>query len=191
MEQINIAPKLEKILEEVPWGNIVHIYGRASDFPVQIKDILSNGSMENYTKISSNIEHQDSVSQATPFMLNVLLELLNYNVNKKEIIKICQKVWDAVQFFFEGGRGTLVSSTMYGMSDKQYLWIDYIDDDTDEMLWEEIIQDNFYDWNYYSLKLFYEYKEQIYLCTNSSDEELRNISSELFTAIENNNVKHS
>jgi hypothetical protein len=181
--------KLRKLLEEVPWGNIVHIYSRASDFPIQVENILANDNIEVYENILENIEHQDGIQQATPFMLNVLLELLKYNVNKFEILKICQIVWNAVIDFFRWpNRGQLIASTMQGMLDKKYLWPDYIDEYTDEVLWESIFPDNFYDWNFHSLKLFYEYKEQIFYCTKSEEAELRNIADKLYSDITNNKI---
>ncbi|MDU1890638.1 MAG: hypothetical protein E6767_08100 [Dysgonomonas sp.] len=43
------------LFENVPWDNITHAYGRASDFPEQVEQFLS-GDEEAFKKIKNNIE---------------------------------------------------------------------------------------------------------------------------------------
>ena len=182
-----IPIQLKEKMDKVPWNNIVHFYGRASDFPNQIQIIFEGNNQHVYKDILDNIEHQDSISQATPFMLQILLELLNYSVDKISILNICYKVWEDIKYFFTYNECKKPSAdSMKSLLNKEFLWPDYKNEKVEENLWNEFSsKNNFYDWNYYTMKVFYENKKNIGNCILSSDTKLKQIAERLFNEIGN------
>lgn len=189
--EIFLDPKMKKKLDKIPWQNIVHFYGRASDFPKQIQMILNKEDNEEiYNNILYNIEDQNGISQATPFMIQILLELLKYKTNKKMILNICQIVWDDVQYYFSNHMGEIHAKSMNELLKKENLWTDYESEIKDEQLWEKYSKKgNLYDWNYYTMKVFYDYKKQIEYCTYSLDTDLKRIGLKLYQEMTKNPYK--
>jgi len=127
--------RLETLLAETPWDRIVHFYGRASDFPEQVRLILSGeAGLSVYDEISRNIEHQDGVCQASPFMTEALIELLREDgTHHAAVLAILKRVYDAVRFQLTAFPAP--DEPELGLEDE--LWPPFISEEEDEMLWEE------------------------------------------------------
>ena len=68
-------------LDEVPWDELEHAYGRAGDVPGQIRDLLSGSAEKRESALSElfgNIHHQGSLYSATAPAVPFLAEVARY-----------------------------------------------------------------------------------------------------------------
>ncbi|NDV95580.1 hypothetical protein D0T84_11755 [Dysgonomonas sp. 521] len=180
--------KLQEYMD-IPWGNLVHSYGRASDFPPQVERLL-NKDNDVYAIIKSNIEHQDTIWPATPFMLRVLLELINNTqADNEQLLTIYKRVWNATDNFITHYKDA-VKQTMFKLDDilnSDMVWPDFIGDDEDEeaILWEEFdyTQQDWFNCCCLSLDLFKEYSQQIRDLSNL-DDKYKELANNLYNRIE-------
>src|SRR5579883_2158245 len=66
--------------EKIDWENLLHAYGPASDVPLQIGALASSDAVERErarNQLYSNIFHQGTRYNATPYAVPLLVELVN------------------------------------------------------------------------------------------------------------------
>ena len=173
-----MTEKLQQLLNHTPWGRMVHWFGRATDFPEQVEKLLTNtDEKEIFGELSKNIEHQDGVFQATPYMAQALIELLKEpNTNKEGLLKILLQVYDAVKFQVEEQEEPEDEE----ISLEDDLWPEFEDEDEDEMLWEEYEAVNFYYWQKHSYDAIVEAKELIKSFKNSESSTVKELAERFF-----------
>lgn len=186
LQRKKMNSKLHQYLD-VPWENLVHSYGRASDFPPHIQRLMA-GDKDVYAIIKMNIEHQDTIWPATPFMLRVLLQLINEpQIDKVQLLNIYIVVWNAVYDFVSNYRNR-VEQTMFKLDDilnSDMVWPDFIGEEKDEILWEEFdyTQQDWFNCCCLSVDLFKEYVQQIKELSNL-DNKFKKLADNLYNRIE-------
>lgn len=176
-----MTEKLYQILINTPWSRIVHWFGRATDFPEQVNNLLSNKDEEQtYNEISKNIEHQDGAFQATPYMVQVLIELLEETQTNKEIIlNLLYQVFQASSSFLTGA-GEAEKEEIPLSED---LWPEFESEDTDEILWEDFKAENYPYWQKHSLEFILDARNQIDYFADSMNYNVKEIAQKLVSAI--------
>ncbi len=177
-----------KTLLDVPWVNIVHSYGRASDFPEQVKTVLQ-GDQSVYLTIANNMEHQGTIWPATPFMLRVLLELLNHQeANREKILNICIRVYDACLDFLSHDGSLQTIPNINAILETIHLWEDYIDEEQDGILWEDYdySAEDWYSCCCICMELFDDYKSGIKELVDSADISVKESALRLYRKIDEN-----
>lgn len=176
-----MTDKLKQILIDTPWSRMVHWFGRATDFPEQVNNLLSNKDEEQtYKEISKNIEHQDGVFQATPYMVQVLVELLEEERTNKEIIlNLLYQVFQASSSFLTGTRKPDKEEVPLS----EDLWPEFESEDTDEILWEDFKAENYPYWQKHSLEFILKSQNQIDYFTDSRNNKVKEITQKLMSAM--------
>lgn len=81
---------VNKLIESIPWAELEHAYGIATDAPRELKNLLSEDELLNsnayYDWLLSAVFHQITLYSATPFTIVVVLEILKTEDLSNKII---------------------------------------------------------------------------------------------------------
>jgi len=152
-------------INDIPWDRTVHWYGRASNFPGLLKNLISEDltiQQSSINKIKNNIEHQDGIIMATPFTLIFLYRILS--VDKTKIDGILNDILDTILVCLEAAKFQLdlysenpidnnITSIKELLSEK-YLWKKFESEEQDEINWKEYdYSEEHYYWLEYTINI--------------------------------------
>lgn len=124
----------------IPWDRIVHFHGRGTDIPAAIAQ-LSHPAPGIRTQAATNLakylEHQDGLTQATPFGVQQLLDALATGavIEKGPALMILQVVANAAIWHLD--RNHAPSLTLADLLAPSRLWPPFESEHQDEILSEE------------------------------------------------------
>ena len=128
----------------VPWGQLVHFFGRGDELPPLMTALWTGEAAQRQQaarQLAGYLEHQDSVMMATPFAVRALLTRLDAslaqgNAFPAELAAVLLPVVAAVT---DSLRNSHVPSqlTLDELQAPELLWPPFESEDEDEALWEE------------------------------------------------------
>lgn len=157
---------------DIPWHRLTTAYKRATDFDKYFDVLFKMKSKEDVeeagNEIAVNIEHQDTLWQATPFACIFLYRIFKKALNDRdknpvaaylvpELAELFVYIVEAVNIVEDMEHADPLPN-FKDMIDEKYLWSEVYDEEEDEMRWDE--GDVFPDDLYYS---FYYYSKQVLL----------------------------
>lgn len=182
MREKVISPQLEKMLTDTPWSRLSTGYGRATIFPEYIYKILKNEDEDiPYKDILDIIEHQDTLFQASPSMVRIIIELLKEpQTNKSWLLAILYSVFRSAEFQLEFRKP-------FPKKDIK-LWDNLLpefeSEDTEAKLLENITEENIYFWHKFSANFIVGTSDLIKSFKKSDDKETKEYAEKLITLIE-------
>ena len=157
-------------VEDIPWHRLTTAYKRATDFDKYFDVLFKMKSKEDVkeagNEIAVNIEHQDTLWQATPFACIFLYRVFKKALNDRDknpvAVYLVPELAELFGYIFEAVN--IVEDMEHpdplphfkDMLSEEYLWSEVYDEEEDEMRWDE--GDVFPDDLYYS---FYYYSKQV------------------------------
>ena len=159
-------------VRDIPWHRLTTAYKRATDFDKYFDVLFNMKSKEDVkeagNEIAVNIEHQDTLWQATPFACIFLYRIFKRALEDRyknpvaaylvpELAELFVYIVEAVNIVEEMEHPDPLPHFKDMLSEK-YLWSEVYDEEEDEMRWDE--GDVFPDNLYYS---FYYYSKQVLL----------------------------
>ena len=159
-------------IEDIPWHRLTTAYKRATDFDKYFDVLFKMKSKEDVeeagNEIAVNIEHQDTLWQATPFACIFLYRIFKKALEDRdknpvaaylvpELAELFGYIFEAVNIVEEMEHPDPLPHVK-DMLSEEYLWSEVYDEEEDEMRWDE--GDVFPDDLYYS---FYYYSKQVLL----------------------------
>ena len=159
-------------VQDIPWHRLTTAYKRATDFDKYFDVLFKMKSKEDVkeagNEIAVNIEHQDTLWQATPFACIFLYRIFKKALEDRdknpvadylapELAELFGYIAEAVNIV-ENMEHADPLPNFKDMIDEKYLWSEVYDEEEDEMRWEE--EDVFPDDLFYS---FYYYSKQVLL----------------------------
>ena len=157
-------------LRDIPWHRLTTAYKRATDFDKYFDVLFNMKSKEDVkeagNEIAVNIEHQDTLWQATPFACIFLYRVFKKALNDRDknpvAVYLVPELAELFGYIFEAVN--IVEDMEHpdplphfkDMLSEEYLWSEVYDEEEDEMRWDE--GDVFPDDLYYS---FYYYSKQV------------------------------
>ena len=159
-------------VRDIPWHRLTTAYKRATDFDKYFDVLFNMKSKEDVeeagNEIAVNIEHQDTLWQATPFACIFLYKVFKKALEDKDKNPIAAYlVPELAELFVYIVEAVNIVEDMEhpdplphfkDMLSEEYLWSEVYDEEEDEMRWDE--GDVFPDNLYYS---FYYYSKQVLL----------------------------
>ena len=159
-------------VRDIPWHRLTTAYKRATDFDKYFDVLFKMKSKEDVkeagNEIAVNIEHQDTLWQATPFACIFLYRIFKKALNDRDKNPIAAYlVPELAELFVYIVEAVNIVENMEhpdplphfkDMLSEKYLWSEVYDEEEDEMRWDE--GDVFPDDLYYS---FYYYSKQVLL----------------------------
>lgn len=157
---------------DIPWHRLTTAYKRATDFDKYFDVLFKMKSKEDVeeagNEIAVNIEHQDTLWQATPFACIFLYRIFKKALEDRdknpvaaylvpELAELFVYIVEAVNIVEDMEHADPLPN-FKDMIDEKYLWSEVYDEEEDEMRWDE--GDVFPDDLYYS---FYYYSKQVLL----------------------------
>ena len=157
---------------DIPWHRLTTAYKRATDFDKYFDVLFKMKSKEDVeeagNEIAVNIEHQDTLWQATPFACIFLYKVFKKALEDRdknpvaaylvpELAELLGYIVEAVNIVEDMEHPDPLPHFKDMLSEK-YLWSEVYDEEEDEMRWDE--GDVFPDDLYYS---FYYYSKQVLL----------------------------
>lgn len=157
---------------DIPWHRLTTAYKRATDFDKYFDVLFKMKSKEDVeeagNEIAVNIEHQDTLWQATPFACIFLYRVFKKALEDRdknpvaaylvpELAELFGYIFEAVNIVEDMEHPDPLPH-FKDMLDEEYLWSEVYDEEEDEMRWDE--GDVFPDDLYYS---FYYYSKQVLL----------------------------
>lgn len=157
---------------DIPWHRLTTAYKRATDFDKYFDVLFKMKSKEDVeeagNEIAVNIEHQDTLWQATPFACIFLYRIFKKALNDRdknpvaaylvpELAELFVYIVEAVNIVEDMEHPDPLPH-FKDMLSEEYLWSEVYDEEEDEMRWDE--GDVFPDDLYYS---FYYYSKQVLL----------------------------
>ena len=157
---------------DIPWHRLTTAYKRATDFDKYFDVLFKMKSKEDVkeagNEIAVNIEHQDTLWQATPFACIFLYRIFKKALEDRdknpvaaylvpELAELFGYIFEAVNIVEDMEHPNPLVN-FKDMLDEEYLWSEVYDEEEDEMRWDE--GDVFPDDLYYS---FYYYSKQVLL----------------------------
>ena len=158
--------------KDIPWHRLTTAYKRATDFDKYFDVLFKMKSKEDVkeagNEIAVNIEHQDTLWQATPFACIFLYKVFKKALEDRdknpvaaylvpELAELFGYIFEAVNIVEDMEHPDPLPHFKDMLSEK-YLWSEVYDEEEDEMRWDE--GDVFPDDLYYS---FYYYSKQVLL----------------------------
>lgn len=157
---------------DIPWHRLTTAYKRATDFDKYFDVLFNMKSKEDVeeagNEIAVNIEHQDTLWQATPFACIFLYRIFKKALEDRDKNPVAAYLVPelAELFGYIVGAVNIVEDMEHpdplphfkDMLSEKYLWSEVYDEEEDEMRWDE--GDVFPDDLYYS---FYYYSKQVLL----------------------------
>lgn len=159
-------------VRDIPWHRLTTAYKRATDFDKYFEVLFKMKSKEDVkeagNEIAVNIEHQDTLWQATPFACIFLYRIFKKALEDRdknpvadylvpELAELFVYIVEAVNIV-ENMEHPDPLVNFKDMLSEEYLWSEVYDEEEDEMRWDE--GDVFPDNLYYS---FYYYSKQVLL----------------------------
>ena len=159
-------------VRDIPWHRLTTAYKRATDFDKYFDVLFNMKSKEDVkeagNEIAVNIEHQDTLWQATPFSCIFLYRIFKRALEDRyknpvaaylvpELAELFVYIVEAVNIV-ENMEHPDPLVNFKDMLSEEYLWSEVYDEEEDEMRWDE--GDVFPDDLYYS---FYYYSKQVLL----------------------------
>ena len=159
-------------VRDIPWHRLTTAYKRATDFDKYFDVLFKMKSKEDVkeagNEIAVNIEHQDTLWQATPFASIFLYRIFKKALEDRdknpvaaylvpELAELFGYIFEAVNIVEDMEHPDPLPHFKDMLSEK-YLWSEVYDEEEDEMRWDE--GDVFPDDLYYS---FYYYSKQVLL----------------------------
>ena len=159
-------------VRDIPWHRLTTAYKRATDFDKYFDVLFKMKSKEDVkeagNEIAVNIEHQDTLWQATPFACIFLYRIFKKALEDRdknpvaaylvpELSELFVYIVEAVNIVEDMEHADPLPN-FKDMIDEKYLWSEVYDEEEDEMRWDE--GDVFPDDLYYS---FYYYSKQVLL----------------------------
>jgi len=157
-------------VRDIPWHRLTTAYKRATDFDKYFDVLFKMKSKEDVeeagNEIAVNIEHQDTLWQATPFACIFLYRVFKKALNDRDknpvAVYLVPELAELFGYIFEAVN--IVEDMEHpdplphfkDMLSEEYLWSEVYDEEEDEMRWDE--GDVFPDDLYYS---FYYYSKQV------------------------------
>lgn len=157
-------------VRDIPWHRLTTAYKRATDFDKYFDVLFNMKSKEDVkeagNEIAVNIEHQDTLWQATPFACIFLYRVFKKALNDRDknpvAVYLVPELAELFGYIFEAVN--IVEDMEHpdplphfkDMLSEEYLWSEVYDEEEDEMRWDE--GDVFPDDLYYS---FYYYSKQV------------------------------
>ena len=159
-------------VRDIPWHRLTTAYKRATDFDKYFDVLFNMKSKEDVkeagNEIAVNIEHQDTLWQATPFACIFLYRIFKRALEDRyknpvaaylvpELAELFVYIVEAVNIV-ENMEHPDPLVNFKDMLSEEYLWSEVYDEEEDEMRWDEgyVFPDNLY----YS---FYYYSKQVLL----------------------------
>ena len=157
-------------VEDIPWHRLTTAYKRATDFDKYFDVLFKMKSKEDVkeagNEIAVNIEHQDTLWQATPFACIFLYRIFKKALEDRdknpvaaylvpELAELFGYIFEAVNIVEDMEHPDPLPH-FKDMLSEEYLWSEVYDEEEDEMRWDE--GDVFPDDLYYS---FYYYSKQV------------------------------
>ena len=159
-------------VRDIPWHRLTTAYKRATDFDKYFDVLFNMKSKEDVkeagNEIAVNIEHQDTLWQATPFACIFLYRVFKKALKDRdknpvaaylvpELVELFVYIVEAVNIVEDMEHPDPLVN-FKDMLSEEYLWSEVYDEEEDEMRWDE--GDVFPDNLYYS---FYYYSKQVLL----------------------------
>lgn len=153
--------------EDIPWHRLTTAYKRATDFDKYFDVLFKMKSKEDVkeagNEIAVNIEHQDTLWQATPFACIFLYRIFKKALEDRdknpvaaylvpELSELFVYIVEAVNIVEDMEHPDPLVN-FKDMLSEEYLWSEVYDEEEDEMRWDEgdVFPDNlFYSFYYYS-----------------------------------------
>ena len=157
-------------VRDIPWHRLTTAYKRATDFDKYFDVLFNMKSKEDVkeagNEIAVNIEHQDTLWQATPFACIFLYRIFKKALEDRdknpvaaylvpELAELFGYIFEAVNIVEDMEHPDPLPH-FKDMLYEEYLWSEVYDEEEDEMRWDE--GDVFPDDLYYS---FYYYSKQV------------------------------
>ncbi len=154
-------------INHVPWHRLPTAYGRGTDFPAYFEILRKMDDLEAVKNalygLTTNMEHQSTLWQATPFgmvfLTRILIEALEKSQQNSVAHFLACELLDFIacvlQCFHDGNRMEHPEPLPFfsDMLKEEYLWSEEYDEEEDEMRYEEgevFSDDLFYSFYYYS-----------------------------------------
>ena len=122
-------------IDRVPWHRLVHFYGPASDVPAAIRALGSPGRKEAIRHLRGCLEHQDGVTQATPFAVRFILRMRDKDPDG--VRAIIEPIAAAAEFTLKNARGRLPDVSWETTLAADRLWPEFTSERDEEIQWEE------------------------------------------------------
>ena len=154
-------------VRDIPWHRLTTAYKRATDFDKYFDVLFKMKSKEDVkeagNEIAVNIEHQDTLWQATPFACIFLYRIFKKALEDRDknpvAAYLVPELADLFVYIFEAVN--IVEDMEHpdplphfkDMLSEEYLWSEVYDEEEDEMRWDEgdvFPDDLFYSFYYYS-----------------------------------------
>ncbi len=159
-------------VRDIPWHRLTTAYKRATDFDKYFEVLFKMKSKEDVkeagNEIAVNIEHQDTLWQATPFACIFLYRIFKKALEDRDKNPVADYLVPELSelFGYIAEAVNIVEDMEHpdplphfkDMLSEEYLWSEVYDEEEDEMRWDE--GDVFPDDLYYS---FYYYSKQVLL----------------------------
>lgn len=154
-------------VRDIPWHRLTTAYKRATDFDKYFDVLFKMKSKEDVkeagNEIAVNIEHQDTLWQATPFACIFLYRIFKKALEDRdknpvaaylvpELAELFVYIFEAVNIVEDMEHPDPLPH-FKDMLSEEYLWSEVYDEEEDEMRWDEgdvFPDDLFYSFYYYS-----------------------------------------
>lgn len=154
-------------VRDIPWHRLTTAYKRATDFDKYFDVLFKMKSKEDVkeagNEIAVNIEHQDTLWQATPFACIFLYRIFKKALEDRdknhvaaylvpELAELFVYIFEAVNIV-ENMEHPDPLVNFKDMLSEEYLWSEVYDEEEDEMRWDEgnvFPDDLYYSFYYYS-----------------------------------------
>lgn len=154
-------------VRDIPWHRLTTAYKRATDFDKYFDVLFKMKSKEDVkeagNEIAVNIEHQDTLWQATPFACIFLYRIFKKALEDRdknpvaaylvpELAELFGYIFEAVNIVEDMEHPNPLVN-FKDMLSEEYLWSEVYDEEEDEMRWDEgnvFPDDLYYSFYYYS-----------------------------------------
>src|SRR6266478_6067137 len=128
-----------KDINQVPWCRLVHFYGRAADIPQAIRDLATDDHVAAEKHLLHCLEHQDSLSQATPFAVFFIVGLLDSGRvrDPEQVHRLLSRIGAAARFQIECHGKPVTTLDWNSLLAEERLWPEFKSKYDDEVRWEE------------------------------------------------------
>jgi hypothetical protein len=126
-------------IDDLPWKRIVHVYGRAAKIPSAIRQLGTDDHAAAEEELLRFLEHQDSLSQATPFAVFFILKLLRAGQVRDpvKVTRLLKVIGTAARFTIEANRELKQALGWNALLAEERLWPEFKSARDDEIMSEE------------------------------------------------------
>jgi hypothetical protein len=126
-------------IDVVPWSRLVHFYGRATEIPRTIRELDTDNHAKAQERLLGWLEHQDGVTQATPFAVLFILKMLNAGAVRdpagvRRLIGVLQT---SARFQLQCCNKPGTPMDWNTLLTEEHLWPEFKSERDDEIHWEE------------------------------------------------------